>query len=112
MIEQRDLLLVPFPFSDQTGIKVRPVIVISNNSFNSDSEDVLVIGVTSHNSSGRYTLPLAQQNLDDGILKFPCSIKVENVLKIDKDLVIKKIGKINNYIFEKVVKLLVSIIKN
>ena len=47
MIEQRDLLLVPFPFSDQSGIKVRPVIVISNNSFNSDSEDILVVGVTS-----------------------------------------------------------------
>ena len=31
MIEQRDLLLMPFPFSDQSGRKVRPVIVISNN---------------------------------------------------------------------------------
>lgn len=44
MIEQRDLLLVPFPFSDQTGKKVRPVVVIIKNSFNSHSEDVIVVG--------------------------------------------------------------------
>ena len=38
MMEQQDLLLVPFPFSDQSGRKVRPVIVISNNEFNDYSE--------------------------------------------------------------------------
>ena len=48
MMEQRDLLLVPFPFSDQKGKKVRPVIVISNDEFNNNSEDVLVVGVTSN----------------------------------------------------------------
>ena len=48
MIEQRDVLLVPFPFSDQSGRKVRPVVVISANSFNTHSQDVIVVGVTSN----------------------------------------------------------------
>lgn len=48
MIEQRGLLLMPFLFSDQTGRKVRPVIVIINREFNENSEDILVIGVTSN----------------------------------------------------------------
>ena len=56
MIEQKDLLLVPFPFSDQSGRKVRPVIVISNNEFNKYSEDVIVIGVTSNILKDKYTI--------------------------------------------------------
>jgi len=58
MIEQRDLLLVPFPFSDQSGKKVRHVIVISNNEFNEQSEDIIVVGVTSNLSKNKYTVKL------------------------------------------------------
>ena len=66
MIEQRDLLLVPFPFSDQSGRKVRPVIVISNNEFNKYSEDILVIGVTSNILKDKYTINLSNNNLEEG----------------------------------------------
>ena len=93
MTQQGDLLLVPFPFSDQSGRKVRPIIVISNNEFNEHSEDILVIGVTSNISKDKYTLPFINQDLDEGKLITPCCIKAENILKIDKELVIKKIGK-------------------
>ena len=95
MIEQKDLLLVPFPFSDQSGKKVRPVIVISNNEFNKYSDDVIVVGVTSNISKDKYTITLENTNLDEGKLSTKCCIKVENLLKLDKELIIKKIGKIN-----------------
>lgn len=95
MIEQRDLLLVPFPFSDQSGRKVRPVIVISNNEFNKYSDDVIVMGVTSNILKDKYTINLTNNNLDEGKLFTNCSIKIENLLKLDKELIIKKIGKIN-----------------
>ena len=84
MIEQGDLLLVPFPFSDQSGKKVRPVIVISNEKFNENSEDVLVVGVTSSSSRDAYTINLANKDLDGGNLLTPCYVKIENILKIDK----------------------------
>ena len=95
MIEQRDLLLIPFPFSDQSGKKVRPVVVISNDKFNKYSEDIIVIGVTSNISKDKYTITLTNKNLEEGKIPTACCIKVENILKIDKELIIKKIGKIN-----------------
>ena len=103
MIEQGDLLLVPFPFSDQSGKKVRPVIVISCNEFNKFSEDVIVIGVTSNISKDKYTINLTNNNLDDGSLSTSCCIKVENILKLDKELIIKKIGRINRETLKKIV---------
>ena len=110
MIEQGDLLLVPFPFSDQSGKKVRPVIVISCNEFNKFSEDVIVIGVTSNISKDKYTINLTNNNLDEGSLSTSCCIKVENVLKLDKELIIKKIGRINNETLRKMVTKLNEII--
>jgi len=110
MMEQKDLLLVPFPFSDQSGRKVRPVIVISNDEFNKYSEDVIVIGVTSNILKEKYTISLTNNNLDEGRLFTNCSIKIENILKLDKELIIKKIGKINKETLKKIIDKLYTII--
>ena len=111
MIEQRSLLLAPFPFSDQSGRKVRPVIVLSNNEFNQHSEDLIVVGVTSNISKGKYTLDLSNQDLEEGKLFTPCCIKIENMLKIDQELIIKKIGKIKKEKLNKIADIILSIIK-
>lgn len=111
MIEQRDLLLVPFPFSDQSGRKVRPVIVISNREFNEHSEDVLVVGVTSNIMKEKYTLSLANNDLEDGKLSTQCCIKVENILRLDKELIIKRIGRIKKEKLDLIRDVVIKIIK-
>ena len=80
-MNQRDLLLVPFPFSDQSDKKVRPVIVISNNNFNSHSEDVIVVGLTSNISKDRYTVDLNLNDLEEGRIDELGCIKVEKHIK-------------------------------
>ena len=93
IINQLNILLILFPFSDQKGRKVRLVIVSSNNEFNKYSKDFLIVGVTSNISKNKYTLPLSNNDLDEGKLFTQCFMKVENMLKIDKELVIKKLEK-------------------
>ena len=63
-MNQRDLLLVPFPFSDQSGKKVRPVVVVSNDNFNEHSEDLIVLGITSNITNDKYTLLLNNKDLE------------------------------------------------
>ncbi len=111
MIEQKDLLIVPFPFSDQSGRKIRPVVVISNNNFNNHSEDVIVMGVTSNVKKERYAISLNNKDLENGNLSTDCIIKVENILRLEKGLVIKKIGKINENKLKEVHSVLDKIIK-
>lgn len=110
-MKQRDLLIVPFPFSDQSGRKVRPVIIVSNNEFNENSDDVVVAGVTSNISKDEYSLNLTNNDLEEGKLFTPCCIKVENILKIDKELIIKKIGKIKKEKLKDMINKIKEIIK-
>jgi len=48
MPEQGDILLVPIPFTDLSSQKRRPVIVISNNSYNQKTTDLVVMAMTSN----------------------------------------------------------------
>jgi mRNA interferase MazF len=41
------ILLVPFPFTDQSASKRRPAVVVSNSAYNRARSDVVVMAVTS-----------------------------------------------------------------
>lgn len=45
--DRGDIVLVPFPFSNQTTTKKRPAAVISSNSYNNVSPDIVIMAVTS-----------------------------------------------------------------
>jgi mRNA interferase MazF len=42
-----DVVLVPFPFTDQTTTKKRPAVVVSSAAYNSERPDIVLIAVTS-----------------------------------------------------------------
>ena len=42
-----DIILVPFPFTDQSGTKKRPAVVISSAGYHQARRDVLIMAVTS-----------------------------------------------------------------
>jgi mRNA interferase MazF len=44
---QGAILLLPFPFTDQSGTKKRPAIVISTTTYNASHPDVILAPVTS-----------------------------------------------------------------
>ena len=42
-----DVVLVPFPFSDQAGLKKRPAVVISGAEYNGQGADFIILAITS-----------------------------------------------------------------
>ncbi|MEK7813748.1 MAG: type II toxin-antitoxin system PemK/MazF family toxin [Candidatus Desantisbacteria bacterium] len=42
-----EVILVPFPFTDQTTVKQRPAVVISSDEYNLYREDVIIAAITS-----------------------------------------------------------------
>lgn len=45
--KQGDILLVPFPFTDQSALKQRPAVVLSSEAYNRLHPDVILAPVTS-----------------------------------------------------------------
>lgn len=42
-----DVVLVPFPFTDQSGTKKRPAVVVSIAGYNASRRDVVIMAITS-----------------------------------------------------------------
>ena len=42
-----DIVLVPFPFTDQSGAKKRPAIVVSSQVYHRERPDLIIMAVTS-----------------------------------------------------------------
>ncbi|MFH0869210.1 MAG: type II toxin-antitoxin system PemK/MazF family toxin [archaeon] len=111
MTLQREIVLVPFPFSDQTGNKVRPALVLSKDSFNSKSKDTIICGITSNLSKDFYSVLISPKDLEEGRIETSIA-KVENLAKIEQRLVIKKIGKLNTAKFEQILDILTRLFKD
>jgi mRNA interferase MazF len=42
-----DVVLVPFPFTDQSGTKKRPAAVVSSHVYNASRRDIVIMAITS-----------------------------------------------------------------
>jgi mRNA interferase MazF len=89
-----NVVLVPFPFSDQTTTKKRPAVIISTNDYNDNSSDVIIIAVTSQiNEFMEIGECLILDWQKAGLIK-PSSIKPA-ISTIEKTLILKNLGKLS-----------------
>lgn len=88
-----DIILVPFPFTDQTTSKKRPAVVISSSTYNTARPDLIIMAVT---SQIKPTTIIGEVIIQDwqaaGLLK-PSAIKPV-ITTIEKTLVIKAMGRL------------------
>jgi mRNA interferase MazF len=42
-----DVVLVPFPFTDQSGAKKRPAVIVSSSGYNAGRRDLIIMAITS-----------------------------------------------------------------
>jgi len=109
-MNQQDLVWVKFPFSNLEESKIRPAIIISNNSYNEVKRDVLICAITSNLYSEKYSLIIDNKNLLGGDLKIKSKIRGDKILLINKKLIIKSFGKLNNETFDNLIKEVISLI--
>jgi len=90
-----DIVLVPFPFTDQSSIKKRPTVVVSSNEYNQHRLDIVIMAITSQlRSSGHFGDVVVNGWQSAGLLK-PSVIKPV-LTTIEKNLVIKILGRIDD----------------
>ena len=101
-IRQKDLVLLPFPFSDLQSSKVRPALVVSNDSVNDNAADCIMVPLTSVIKDEAHSILIRQGNLATGKLVKPSRIRVDKIFTVEKRLVKLVIGHLNDSTFEKV----------
>ncbi|OHB35767.1 MAG: growth inhibitor [Planctomycetes bacterium GWA2_39_15] len=89
-----DVVLVPFPFSNQTTVKKRPSVIVSSDVYNNTSSDIVIMTITGKTDK---TLNVGECLIEDwrgaGLLK-PSSIKPA-ISTIEQRLVLRKLGKLS-----------------
>lgn len=111
MTMQRDIVLLSFPFSDLKTEKVRPTIVISNNSYNQKFEDIIVVPMTTNLKLREYAVLITNKELESGRLITDSMVKVDRVFSVSKKIVRMKIGKVKLEVHEKIKTILLELIK-
>lgn len=109
-VKQREIVLINFPFSDLMGTKVRPALVISNNKYNQNNLDAMVLAITSNLSSHPYKIIIENQDLENGNLPVKSAIRVDKPFSILQGKVLKIQGKIKDKKLEEVQLLIENLI--
>jgi mRNA interferase MazF len=90
-----DVILVPFPFTDQSTSKKRPAIVISSDNYNQNKPDIILIAVTSQVNAN---LQFGEVLIDDwagaGLIK--SSVVKPIITTLERNLVIRMLGKLQS----------------
>ena len=85
------IVLVPFPFTDQTATKKRPAVVVSSRSYNDAKPDIVVMAVTSQlRASATFGEVWIGDWKSAGLLK-PSAIKPV-FATLEQSLVIRRLG--------------------
>jgi mRNA interferase MazF len=90
MFERGDLLLVPFPFSDLSATKRRPVLALTGPD---GYGDFIALPVTSR-PQAEDGVPLTSADLVRGSLPVPSWIRTDRIVTLNASLVVKLIGRV------------------
>ena len=102
MVKQKDIVLLPYPFTDLERTKVRPALVVSNDFLNKKSNDCIMLPLTTVIKDEPYSIIINEDDLSSGKLIKPSCIKIDKVFTVEKKLIIMKIGILSNATFEKI----------
>ena len=110
MYNQREIVLVPFPYSDLSFSKRRPVLIISNNHYNKSFPDTLVCVITSNLFKDAYSVDLNDENLEAGMLPEKSVIKCHKLFTVEQRKIIRRFSVISEQKFDEIINMLQKLI--
>jgi mRNA interferase MazF len=102
-----DVVVIPFPFSDLTGSKRRPALVLTDLN----GDDCLVCQITSRNRSDPLAIPLAAADFSSGRLPVDSFIRPNKIFTADKSLILSTVGHLADEKIGSVINAVISIIQ-
>lgn len=110
LFEPGKIFLADIPFTDLSDTKRRPVIVISNTNYNSSSQDVVVLIITSNQRVRNHTITIDGNSMSQGSLPKVSKIKADHVIKVSKSIIAKELGAVKQEVLKNAISEFKSII--
>ena len=96
-VSRGDVVLVDYPFSDRTGSKVRPALVVQVDRLNHQITDTILAAIcrsTHRDSAEQLFIDISTPEGVQTGLRQGSMIQCENLLTYDQRLIIAKIGEL------------------
>lgn len=104
---QKDIVLIPFPYTDLTGYKQRPALIISNSKVNNSSDCICCLITSNSPKDGIHI----QDSDIVGRLPLQSWIKAHRLFTIEKQIIRKKVCSINTDLHKQVIAKITSLIE-
>jgi mRNA interferase MazF len=102
MYQQGDVVLIPFPFTNQIGSKKRPALVISGSKIN-HTADIVLVQITKVYHADNFSISLNNNDLSNP-LRFVSEIRCNKILVADQSLIINQISKVSQSVVNQVIQ--------
>ena len=110
-MKQQDIVWVRLPFSNFEDSKIRPAVIVSNNEYNKNSQDVLVSAITSNLEERLYSSLIDTKNLSQGKLPLKSRIRADKIIQVEKNLIINAFAKLDNKTFDLLIKEILKLVQ-
>lgn len=97
MPKQGTIVLVPFPFTDLSGAKVRPALVISTEAM---KLDIILAFISSKQKQGQYNVSVTPSKLNG--LKASSTITCNKVATLERTVMLGEIGNVEKEVLAQV----------
>lgn len=101
-----DIVVIPFPFSDLSGSKKRPALVLADLA----GDDIILCQITSQINKDSYSIFLEDSDFKTFKLPAPSNIRPNRIFTADKRIILKKAASLKDEVLDKVVRKVVEII--
>lgn len=98
-------MLIPFPFTDLSSVKVRPSVIVSDIN---NGDDVVVAFISSQNTKGIQKTDIliksSSKFFKETGLKTDSVVKIGKMATLDKKIILGEIGKIDSIVEKEINK--------
>lgn len=102
-MEQKSVVLVRFPFSNQIDYKIRPAIIVSNSHYNKLHSDFWIVPITTKQTLNEFEIEISTKDFIAGNISERSFARTDVIATVDEDLILKEIGKVSDDLFGRII---------
>jgi mRNA interferase MazF len=101
-MKRGEVVLVDFPFSDGSGTKYRPALVVQADALNKTLKDTILATMTTSSRASPASVEISLAENPRCGLHIPCAVRCENLHTVEQRLILGSSGYLSQQTMQKV----------